>query len=62
MDHEKYTIKVEFICCEGLQEKVLDEVKELSEYIQKHSLGHASNIKVVVDHAPLLEGERHGKM
>lgn len=62
MTHEKYTITIEFICCEGLQEKVLDEVKDLSEHVLKQSLGHASNVKVNVTHSPLLEGERHGKM
>jgi hypothetical protein len=60
-NHEKYTIKIEFVCCEGMQGKVLDEVRDLQEYILKHSLDHAIGVKVRVDHSPLLEGERHGQ-
>lgn len=62
LGHQKYTIKIDFIVCEGLQEKVLDEVRDLTEYVNKNSLGHASNVKVSVDHSVLADGERHGRM
>jgi hypothetical protein len=46
--HERFTITISFTVCEGLRDKVLDEIKELRHYIDEKSLDHASDVKYVV--------------
>lgn len=48
--HTQYTIEVTFVVCEGLQDKALEEVKELINHVNLKSLGHASDVKVRVKH------------
>lgn len=48
--HQLYTIEATFVVCEGLQDKALEEVKELLNHITLNSLGHASDVKVKVKH------------
>jgi hypothetical protein len=47
--HELFTITATFTVCEGLKDKVLDEVTNLRKVIEK-SLDHASNVKTSVTH------------
>jgi hypothetical protein len=56
--HERYVITTSFTVCEGLQDKALEEVKELLHHIHDKSLDHASDLKVVVTHKPM--DEAHG--
>ncbi len=48
--HQLYTIEVSFVVCDGLQDKALEEVKELINHINLNSLSHASDVKVKVKH------------
>jgi hypothetical protein len=53
-NHERFTITITFDVCEGLKDKVLDEIKEVRHFVEK-SLDHASDIKTVVTHEPAGE-------
>lgn len=52
MKHEKYTITTTFVVCDGVKDKVLDEIKDLTQHIRQNSLSHASDLKIVVTHDP----------
>jgi hypothetical protein len=52
MAHDRYTIIISFDACEGLKDKVLDEIKEVRHFVEK-ALDHASDIKTVVTHEPV---------
>ena len=52
--HERYTITISFNVCEGLKDKVLEEVKEVRHFVDK-ALDHASDIKIVVTHESIGE-------
>jgi len=47
--HERFTITISFDACDGLKDKVLDEIKEIRHFVDK-TLDHASDIKTVVSH------------
>lgn len=53
--HERYTVEIQFTVCEGLRDKVLDEIKALRNFVEKNSLDHASDIKTYVRHEPIVE-------
>jgi len=50
--HQLYTITITFVVCDGLQDKALEEVKELMNHVTNNSLSHASDLKVKVNHEP----------
>jgi hypothetical protein len=52
--HELFIITVSFIVCDGVKDKVLDEIKEVRHFVEK-TLDHASNVKTVVTHEPIGE-------
>lgn len=54
--HERFTITISFNVCDGLKDKVLEEVKEVRHFVEK-ALDHASDIKTVVTHEPV--GDRN---
>lgn len=56
--HERFTIEVNFTVCEGLRDKVLEEIKTLLDHVHKNSLDHASNLKTSVHHTQ-IEGEEN---
>jgi hypothetical protein len=62
--HERFNISVSFTVCEGLQDKALEEVKDLLNYIKdtSKSLSHCSDLKTVVTHKPIEDdkGENNG--
>jgi uncharacterized membrane protein len=49
-NHQLYTIEVSFVVCDGLQDKALEEVKELMNHVTKSSLSHTSDLKIKVRH------------
>ena len=52
-NHTRYRIEVHFTVCEGLRDKVLDEITALRRHIEKNSLDHASDIKTYVHQEPI---------
>jgi hypothetical protein len=59
MLHEKYSVTVSFILCDGLRDKVLEEVRQMQEHINKHCLSHASFVKVKVHHEEAKPEDMH---
>jgi hypothetical protein len=55
MSHDKYAITTTFVVCDGTKDKALDEIRELLEHINKKSLDHVSDLKVVVTHEAVGE-------
>jgi hypothetical protein len=49
MSHKRYVITTSFNVCHELQDKVLDEIKQILQFSRK-TLDHASDIKTVVTH------------
>lgn len=50
--HEQFLIKISFNVCDGMKDKVLDEMKDLLKNAQV-ALDHASNVKIKVERIPL---------
>ena len=59
MNHDLYTIKVSFIVCDGIKDKVLEEIRDLTQYIEKNSLSHAACKKIKVLHETATEEDMH---
>jgi hypothetical protein len=55
MVHEKYTITITFVVCDGTKDKALEEIKDLLHHTRLNSLGHVSGLKVIVSHEPTEE-------
>lgn len=57
MNHDKFTITITFVCCEGMRTKVLEELKQLRLTVLGNDLqnraghfDHASDVKFYVKH------------
>jgi hypothetical protein len=59
MNHEKYTISISFIVCDGMKDKVLEEIRNVDEYVKKHCLSHAAMLKIKVHHEDALPEDMH---
>ncbi|MGH7974777.1 MAG: hypothetical protein ACREBR_04580 [bacterium] len=47
--HERFTVSISFTVCDGLKDKVLEEIREVINQTTK-TLDHASDVKVKVHH------------
>jgi len=59
MSHDLYKITVSFVVCDGMRDKVLEEIRDLTQHIEKNALDHASNKKIKVTHEPATEEDLH---